>query len=446
MYALTSLSPAPRHVEGQRAAVRTWAQAGLQVQSFNHPSEIDALASLYDVPFVPTARTSAHLFGRHLIPIKSILDWALTCGAPVMIINSDIELRLTPWELQRVRWASDGGLCCFVRYNHNGDTEHATREAYGFDAFLFSGRDAPMFPDSFLSMGQPFWDYWVPHAFASAGRRLTCVEFPAAFHRGHPGGWSWDSWHRCALEFARVTDTRCAGETLEACHVMASRVRQGFDRDRVSLPQRPMAIRDWVETTFNDSTPKTFLELGAHRGTDTAWLSRVPGVTIHAFEPDPRNEQPPLPNVVVHRAAIAGVDGRAEFLLSDRGWGQPWTHSSSLKRPKHHLQRYPVTFGQTIEVETVTLDSFSRRMGLSTVDFIWADIQGAEGDMVRGGHDALGRTHYLYTEYSDDELYEGQATLGDILAMLPDFRVVELWADDVLLENKTLRGTRHAGS
>jgi len=169
-------------------------------------------------------------------------------------------------------------------------------------------------------------------------------------------------------------------------------------------------------------------------------------VTIHAFEPDPRNEQPPLKNVIVHRVAIAGADGRAEFLLSDRGWGQPWTHSSSLKRPKHHLQRYPVTFGQTIEVETVTLDSFSRRMGLSTVDFIWADIQGAEGDMVRGGLDALGRTHYLYTEYSDDELYEGQATLGDILAMLPDFRVVELWPDDVLLENNTLRGTRHAGS
>lgn len=417
--------------------MRTWLDAGLQVRAFNHASEIDALASLYDVTFVPCTQTSAHVFGRHLVPIKCLLDWAAACGEPVMIINSDIELRLAPWELQRVRWASAGGLCCFVRYNHHGDVLHATREVHGFDAFLFSGSDAALFPDSFLSMGQPFWDYWVPHVFASAGRCLTCVEFPAAFHRGHPGGWSWDSWHRCALEFARVTQTPCAADNLEACHVMSARVRQSFDRTRRSLAPRPIAVRDWVEATFSYPGPKTFLEAGAHCGTDTDWLARIPGVTIHAFEPDPRNEQQPRSNVTLHRAAVAAADGRAEFILSDRGWGQPWTHSSSLKRPKHHLQRYPVTFGATIDVETVALDSFARRAELGTVDFIWADIQGAEGDMVRGGLDTLRRTRYLYAEYSDDELYEGQATLRDILAMLPDFRVVELWPEDVLLENRS---------
>jgi FkbM family methyltransferase len=437
--ALTSLSPAPQHLATQRAALRTWADAGLQVQSFNHPSEIEALGSLYDVTFVPVARTSAEWFGRHLIPITCFMEWAAAYGGPVMIINSDIELQLAPWELRRARWASDGGLCCFVRYNHNGEPQHATREAYGFDAFLFSGGDGALFAESFLSMGQPFWDYWVPHAFAMAGRRLTFVEFPAAFHRGHPGRWSWASWHRCALEFARVTGTSCPGETLEACHLMSNRVRQSFDRDRVSLPQRPMTIRDWVTATFADARARTLLELGAHCGTDTFWLSQIPGATIHAFEPDPRNEPPPLGNVTVHRAAISAVDGRAAFVLSDRGWGRPWTYSSSLKRPKHHLERYPVTFAETIEVETVTLDSFARRSGVGPVEFIWADIQGAEGDMIRGGRETLGRTHYLYTEYSDDELYEGQVTLSEMLAMLPDFRVVELWPEDVLLENRAFR-------
>jgi FkbM family methyltransferase len=286
-------------------------------------------------------------------------------------------------------------------------------------------------------MGQPFWDYWVPHVFASAGRRLTSVEFPAAFHRGHAGGWSWDSWLRCAVEFARVTQTPCRADSLEDAHVMSARARQSFDRARRSLAPRPIGIREWVEATFNYHGPKTFLELGAHCGTDTDWLSRIPDVTIHAFEPDPRNHQRPRPNVTVNQAAIAAADGRADFILSDRGWGQPWTHSSSLKRPTHHLQRYPVTFGATIDVETVTLDSFARRSAIETVDFIWADVQGAEGDMVRGGLDTLRRTRYLYTEYSDDELYEGQATLRDILAMLPDFRVVELWPEDVLLENRS---------
>ena len=126
------------------------------------------------------------------------------------------------------------------------------------------------------------------------------------------------------------------------------------------------------------------------------------------------------------------------FVLSQTGWGRPWTYSSSLKQPKGHLARYPVSFGETIEVESVTLDAYARRNDLGRVDFIWADIQGAEGDMIRGGRDLLSRTRYLYTEYSDDELYEGQATLGDICDLLPGFRVVELWPDEVLLQNESL--------
>jgi hypothetical protein len=69
---------------------------------------------------------------------------------------------------------------------------------------------------------------------------------------------------------------------------------------------------------------------------------------------------------------------------------------------------------------------------------ISADIQGAEGEMIRGGRHALERTHYLFTEYSDEEMYENQTTLREILDMLPGFRVLELWPDDVLLEREQI--------
>lgn len=436
IYALTSLSPSPHRVESQLEALRTWADARLETRSFNHPSEIATLAELYDVQFIPTPNTTDHVFGRHYIPIKTIVDWAAQCGEPALLINSDIELRMAPWEFQRVRWASDGGLCYFVRHNHDGDLRQATPEPCGIDAFLLPARGVPQLAASFMSIGQPFWDYWLPHVFATAGRSITCVDFPAAFHRRHPLRWSWEAWHRCAVEFARVTQTPGGDLSFDACVMMSIRVREGFDRDRVSIHQQPSEIRQWVETTFGHANPKVFLELGAHAGWDTAWLSRIPAVTMHAFEPDPRNHPPPLPNVTLHRAAISDVDGSADFILSDRGWGQPWTHSSSLKMPKRHLERYPVTFGDTITVETCTLDCFAQRTGLGAVDFIWADIQGAEGEMVRGGCETLRRTHYLFTEYSNDELYEGQATLHELLELLPDFRVVELWSDDVLLENR----------
>lgn len=436
-FALTSLSPAEHSIDVQRRAMRTWREAGLHVRSFNHPSEIARLSAHYDVELVPVERTAFPVFGQHLIPINRMLEWAAERVATALIINSDIELLLAPWELQRARRIAEGGLCYFIRHNYDGDIARATREPFGIDAFLLSGRDSGFVGESFLSMGQPFWDYWLPHLFASEGRPLVSVEFPAAFHRRHAQRWSWEDWHRCGLEFGRVTGQLDGQQTLEACVAMAARVREHIDRVRTTLSRQPFAIRDWVESTFGDARAKTFLELGAHRGTDTAWLSHIPGVTMHAFEPDPRNEQPPRPNVMLHRAAVTDADGRAPFVLSESGWGQAWTHSSSLKRPLNHLTRYPVTFGETVEVKTISLDSFARQTGISTVDFIWADIQGAEGEMIRGGIELLRRTRYLYTEYSDDEMYEGQSTLADILAMLPDYRVVELWPDDVLLENLT---------
>lgn len=437
LYALTSLSPAEHRLEAQRTAVGSWREAGLQVRSFNHPSEIATLAPLYDVEFIPVERTTAQIFGRHCIPISAVLEWAARCGTPVMVINSDIELRLERWELQRARWAAAGGVCAFVRHNHDGDMRQAVPEVFGFDAFLLSGTDATLFPESFMSMGQPFWDFWIPHVFASAGRPLVTVEFPAAFHRAHPRAWSWDTWHRCGLEFGRVTGLLGADQSLAACHAMSSRVRQDIARACRPLPRQPLRIRDWVEATFRYGGPKTFLEVGAHRGTDTEWLSRINGVTLHAFEPDPRNHPPSLPNVTLHRMAVSDADGRAPFILSESGWGQEWTHSSSLRRPKYHLHHYPVTFGATVEVETVTLDTFTQRQGIGHIDFVWADVQGAEGDMVRGGREVLRRTRYLYTEYSNDEMYEGQATLADLLEMLPEFRVLELWPEDVLLENES---------
>jgi FkbM family methyltransferase len=439
IFALTSLSPSPEGVPATRDCIDSWRNAGLQVRAFNHPSEIDGLSKLYDVDFVPVGETTAAVFGRHYIPLKVMFDWAAERDLPVLVINSDISLRMADWEMKRLRWLSDGGLCYFVRYNHDGDTARADREAYGLDAFLFHGRDTVKCPSSFLSMGQPFWDYWLPHMFHSANRTIYAVEFPAVFHQRHSPGWSWENWHRCALEFERLTGGLGGSLSFEECLAMSGPARQKIDSHKTSVSQSPAPIREWVQRIFNYRGPKTFLELGAHKGTDTAWMAEIPDATLHAFEPDPRNDQVPRHNLTIHRAAIADRNGPGSLILSKQGWGGEWTYSSSIKRPKNHLQRYPVTFGEAIDVQFVTLDAFHYQEGLDVIDLIWADIQGAEGDMIRGGLRTLGRTRYLYTEYSDDELYENQPTLSQILDLLPDFRVLELWPEDVLLENRQLK-------
>lgn len=435
LHALTSLAPSPDAQSRQQAAIRSWRSAGLVVHSFNHPSEIATLAATYDVAFVEIGQTTAAEFGRPYIPINAMLDWASRRQAPVLLVNSDIELRLTPFQLYRLRMLGDSGLTYFVRHNHDGDLASATPEPWGIDAFLFHGRNATGFADSFLSMGQPFWDYWLPLGFSALGRPVWAVRSAVTFHRNHARSWSWDGWHRCALEFDRLTGLLRGDRSLEACLAMSQWVRANLHRYERVPSDQPGGIRNWVEKRFASPGPKVFLELGAHQGTDTAWLARIPGVTVHAFEPDPRNHVPPAPNVVVNRAAISDRDGRQPFVLSAQGWGREWTYSSSLKRPKNHLQHYPVTFGDVVDVDATRLDTYCRDHVPGVVDFIWADIQGAEAEMVRGGLATLARTRYLYTEYSDHEMYEGQATLQDLLAMLPAFRVVELWEEDVLLEN-----------
>src|SRR5262245_545779 len=90
MFALTSLAPG-RSAGAQRVAVESWLTAGLSVQSFNHPSELDKLAPLYkDVSFVTVEKTSIEKFGRHFVPIKAMLDWAVRADVSTLIVNADI--------------------------------------------------------------------------------------------------------------------------------------------------------------------------------------------------------------------------------------------------------------------------------------------------------------------------------------------------------------------
>lgn len=210
---------------------------------------------------------------------------------------------------------------------------------------------------------------------------------------------------------------------------------------------RESPARAWIEAAFGAPGPKVFIEAGAHRFEDTDWLARIPGVVLYALEPDPRNlvfiegtDAYRRQNVVLHRKAIAAHDGTCRFVLSDRHRNPLYHHSfSSIRAPTGAYRRYPyVRFGEWIDVACTTLDTLAREHAIERVDLIWADTQGAERDLIEGGGRTLAATRYLFTEYCPDgeEWYEGQATYSDLLAMLPDFEVVQRWPEDVLLENR----------
>ena len=202
---------------------------------------------------------------------------------------------------------------------------------------------------------------------------------------------------------------------------------------------------------------RVILDIGAHHGWHTAAFEKMfSDAIIYAFEPDPRAIAKFSANinsarVRLFKVAIGAVDGKAEFHVSS---GLPpdidpvsaaivyplgWDQSGSLRAPKRHKEKWPwCTFESTTTVAVRALDSWATDNAIEKIDFIWADMQGAEGDLLTGGQNTLARTRYLYLEYSNEEIYEGEPTLQMLLDMLPNYSIVIRYPGDVLLKNMHL--------
>ncbi len=210
---------------------------------------------------------------------------------------------------------------------------------------------------------------------------------------------------------------------------------------------------DYIRHLIGDDA-RVILEIGAHHGWQTEqFLSVFLNATIYAFEPDPRaiakfKSRITDPRVHLFEMAIGALDGTSNFHVSSGlppgldpiqayvTYPQGWDQSGSLRPPKAVTKIYPwCKFNSTTAVAVLRLDSWARENGIDAVDFIWADMQGAESDLIGAGQTTLTRTRYLYLEYSNDEIYEGEPTLPMLLDMLPEFSVVKRYPGDVLLKN-----------
>ena len=192
----------------------------------------------------------------------------------------------------------------------------------------------------------------------------------------------------------------------------------------------------------------TIIEIGCHHGDHTLWFWEIfDSPRIFCFEPDPRaallfkQKIGNRPEVNLYEYAISDKDGEKTFYMSS---GQEsdilpggWDYSGSIRKPKNHLKVHPwCKFEKKIIVKTKTLDTWCKEKEIDRIDFIWMDVQGAEIDVIRGGRNALISTRYLYTEYSNEELYEGQLSLKQLLKELADFEAVVRYPEDILLRNK----------
>ena len=138
---------------------------------------------------------------------------------------------------------------------------------------------------------------------------------------------------------------------------------------------------------------QTVYDVGANIGFFTILCSRLVGPQgkVYAFEPIPENVVTlrhnialnKLTNVVVVEQALSASTGTAEMFVS------PWSAFHSLNVDGASKRENHGPDGGQITVETVTLDEFVQRDGVSAPDLIKLDVEGAELLVVEGMRETL---------------------------------------------------------
>lgn len=201
-----------------------------------------------------------------------------------------------------------------------------------------------------------------------------------------------------------------------------------------------------IKNLINKDNPIIF-EIGCADGGDTLdFINTFNDLTIYCFEPEPKNirlvkEKINYGKHHLFEGVISDVNGELEFNRSRTDNPDDLSYSGSIKKPKEHLNEWSfIKFDEKIMVKSITLDSFCEENNIGLIDFIWADVQGAEENLIMGGLKTLNtKVRYFYTEYSNKEYYEGQLTLNSLLNLLGDsWELVKDFGSDVLLKNKNL--------
>ncbi|NMC59432.1 MAG: FkbM family methyltransferase [Candidatus Methanofastidiosa archaeon] len=215
-------------------------------------------------------------------------------------------------------------------------------------------------------------------------------------------------------------------------------------------------IMDHFQSIIKNSDAPVIFEFGTCEGLQTKQMCNIlkkhkKNFKYYAFEADPRivpqfkiNNQI-HPEITFVQAAVGNKDGNVKFYLSSGQESRPdkikqeFYGSSSIRKPKETLSEFPDMQFQPCIIPSIRFDTYYDKVQPGIIDFIWADIQGAEIDLIEHGQKALSNTKYLYTEVYEQEMYEGEIGLDEILKKLPGkWSVVEKYDYDVLLKNESL--------
>lgn len=202
MIAITSISPNHRNNDIQAKSVASWIDLGFIVYSLNVLDEVHILMRkdcYKKVNFiaVPELLTTKSIFGKPYVKINTLLNFGLSCNSEVFaLINSDIELYDSSETLLFIESTVRRGSFVYAsRFDYNNSiNENKSPIAYGIDVFFFNKKNARLLPQNDFSMGQCWWDYWLPYTMIKNEIESIGIEAPFAYHKSHEIQWNESQW------------------------------------------------------------------------------------------------------------------------------------------------------------------------------------------------------------------------------------------------------------
>jgi FkbM family methyltransferase len=193
----------------------------------------------------------------------------------------------------------------------------------------------------------------------------------------------------------------------------------------------PLPIERELKRLFRRLDARIVFDIGSCEGEDAIrYAALFPSAVVYAVEPVPSNlrlieenlARHPESHVKVLPCALSDSAGQATLFVSS---GQPddvtpsdWDYgnkSSSLRPPDRHLEVHPwVRFDDQIVVATTTLERVCRDEGISVIDFVHLDVQGAELEVLRGAGPYLEQIGAIWMEVEAIPLYQAQPLKPDV--------------------------------
>jgi FkbM family methyltransferase len=122
------------------------------------------------------------------------------------------------------------------------------------------------------------------------------------------------------------------------------------------------------------------------------------------------------PDCLVVSCGLGSVNAEMDLYLASNGG-----ESSSVLKPFSHTKHYPsILFEQSIKIPIKTFESLINEYKIDLNDFniLISDTQGYDLEVIKGFGSSIKKIELIIAEYINSELYEGDASLQDMVDYL----------------------------